>query len=117
MPGPTTLQASASVTLDANGNGTCYVGPGQSGNTGAGHWSVTGVILQTTRPNLSPIPSCQLYLDQVTPAQSQGLTANGSYATARGENLVVQRGQSLYAVWTGGQAGDVATLTVTGVKS
>lgn len=114
---PVALQASASVTLDASGSGTASLGPSSGGGiAGPGTWSVTGVILQTSRPNVAPIPRAQVYLGTVDAGQSQGLTSNGSFNTARGKNLVLARGQQLFVVWTGGQSGDVATVTVTGVK-
>jgi hypothetical protein len=108
------LNASASVTLDASGNGQCQLGPQDS--AGPSYWQVDTAIVQTTRPGVAPIPTIQLYVDTVTPANSQGLDYDGSFNTAVGTNVVVRRGSHLIAVWTGGAAGDVATLTVTGIK-
>lgn len=109
-----TLSESASVTLDANGNGTAGLGPDSA--RGPATWDVSTVVIQTSRPAQAPIPRAQLYLDQVSPSQSQGLTYDGSFSQGGG-SLTVTRGSTLYCVWTGGQAGDVATFTVTGTKS
>lgn len=103
------LTASASVTLGATGAGTATLGP----NAGKAHWHVTGVIVQTTRPGEAPVPRVQVYLDQATPGNSQGLTYDGSFNQG-GCDLEVVRGQNLIAAWAGGQSGDVATITVTG---
>lgn len=105
------LTISASVTLDASGNGTVTLGPGSS--RGPATWRVDGVILQTTRPGKAPIPRAQVYLDEAIPAQSQGLSYDGSFTQGRC-SLTLTRGQQLLCVWTGGQAGDVATMTLTG---
>lgn len=108
-----TLNASNSVTLDASGNGQTKVGPQDS--AGPATWHITTVVVQTTRPGLAPVPTVQLYVDSVSPANSQGLDYDGSFNEAGG-NLTITRGSYLIAVWAGGQAGDVATLTVSGTK-
>lgn len=109
-----TLQASASVTLDASGTGQVALGPQDA--RGPARWDVDGIIVQTTRPGVAPIPRVQVYLgDTATPANSQGLTYDGSFNQGR-VSLVVTRGDRLIFRWTGGQAGDVATATVTGTK-
>lgn len=99
------------VTLNAAGTGQVSLGPDQ----GPPYWQVTGIVLQTNRPNLSPVPVCQLYLDDVAAVNSLGLTSNGSFKTASCDRPLT-RGQHIIAVWTGGQSGDVATLTLSGTK-
>lgn len=109
----TPLQASDHVTLNASGAGTVSVGPDQS--RGPANWRVTGVILQTTRPGVAPIPRAQVYLDDQVPAQSQGLSYDGSFAQGSCD-IPLGRGQKLICAWSGGQSGDVATMTLTGEK-
>jgi hypothetical protein len=109
----TNLQAAASVTLDAGGAGTVSVGPDAA--RGPANWRVNGVILQTTRPGVAPIPRAQVYLDDQTAGQSQGLSYDGSFAQGSCD-ITLTRGQKLICTWTGGQAGDVATMTLTGEK-
>ena len=109
----TRLSIGKSVTLNASGAGTVTLGPDSA--AGPANWRVDGVILQTTRPGVAPIPKAQVYLDSPTPDNSQGLSYDGSYAQGRCD-LIVSRGQSLICQWTGGQAGDVATMTLTGEK-
>jgi hypothetical protein len=69
--------------------------------------------VQTNRPYLAPIPRVQLYLNEVDPTNSLGLGPDGSFGSFVGEHTL-SRGSKLIAVWTGGQAGDLATMTVNG---
>jgi hypothetical protein len=111
-----TLNMSASTTLaTVNGVVTGSVSLGPQASAGPANWQVDGVILQTSRPGVAPIPRCQVYLDTVQPGSSQGLTYDGSFDQGR-TDIRVARGSQLIAVWTGGTAGDVASMTVTGVK-
>ena len=109
----TPLQASGSVTLNASGGGTLSLGP--DGSRGPANWRVNGVILQTSRPGVAPIPRAQVYLDDAVAAQSQGLSYDGSFAQGACD-IVMVRGQKLICTWTGGQSGDVASMTLTGEK-
>jgi hypothetical protein len=107
------LNEAASVTLNASGTGTVTLGPNSS--QGPATWHITGVILQTSRPGVAPIPRAQVWLDQQIPASSQGLSYDGSFAQGA-TNLTIVRGQNLICTWTSGQSGDVASMTVTGTK-
>lgn len=107
------LNEAVSVTLNASGTGTVTIGP--SSGQGPATWHVTGVILQTSRPGQAPIPRAQVWLDQQNPSGSQGLSYDGSFAQGT-TDLTLIRGQNLICQWTGGQAGDVASMTVTGTK-
>jgi hypothetical protein len=105
------LTEGSSSTLDSSGAGQVTLGP----DAGPANWHVTGLIVQTNRPGQAPIPRVQLYLNEVDPSNSLGLNYDGSFAQASGDQQL-SRGQRLIAVWSGGQAGDVATLTVNGEK-
>lgn len=107
------LNQAATVTLDSTGSGTVTIGPNSS--TGPATWHITGVILQTNRPGVAPIPRAQVWLDQQNPQGSQGLSYDGSFAQGTCD-LTIVRGQSLICQWDGGQAGDQASITVTGTK-
>jgi hypothetical protein len=109
----TNLLVSASVTLNASGSGTASIGPGSQ--PGSPTWRVTGIIVQTTRPGQAPIPRIQVYLDSQDVGSILGLSYDGSFNQGA-TNLTVGRGQQLIAVWTGGQSGDIASITVTGEK-
>lgn len=105
------LNTSAWVTLDANGDGRLELGP----DSGPPYWNVTKVNVYTDRPGLAPVPSCAVYLDTEDDNGRQDATYDGS-KDAMECDIDVQRGQHLIAVWSGGQAGDRATMSVTGWK-
>jgi hypothetical protein len=105
------LNAGRSTVLDASGNGRVEIGPDQ----GPPYWLVSTVIVKTSRPGQAPVPAFDLYKDAVDENNSEGTTYDGS----RNESNVtieLTRGQKLIAVWTGGQAGDTATISVSGYK-
>jgi hypothetical protein len=107
------LTVGGGAVLDASGNGTVELGPDSA--RGPATWHVDGVILQTDRPGQAPIPRAVVYLDNVAAERSQGLSYDGSFAQGRCD-LTLTRGQKLIVQWTGGQAGDSASVTLTGEK-
>lgn len=112
MPGTQNLTRGRSATLDATGSATIELGPGVP-TGGPPNWRVTSLVTQTNRVNRAPIPRVSVYLDTVAPENVLCVSPNGSFGQANG-NQELSRGSKLVAVWTGGQAGDVATLTVNG---
>jgi hypothetical protein len=82
---------------------------------GPSTWNIDTVILQTNRPGTAPVPNAQLYKGSVDPTNSQGLTYDGSFSQAAGQ-LTIVGSDSIICVWTGGQVGDTATMTITGTK-
>lgn len=115
MPGVANLNAAKSVTLDATGSGTLTLGP--EDQPGTQIWNIDGLLWssQASRIGKAPIPRIQIYQDIVGPSNAQAQSYDGSFGSAGG-SLALQRGSRLVAVWTGGQAGDVLSLTVTGTK-
>lgn len=103
------LNTSRPTTLDANGNGRLELGP----DSGPPYWNVTKIVVLTDRPGLAPVPQCSVYLDSEDANGLLDSTYDGSKDSTE-VDVDLQRGQHLIAVWTGGQAGDVATLSVTG---
>jgi hypothetical protein len=108
------LLVGRNTVLDVTGSGTISVGPNVS--AGPANWHVTGVIVQTSRPGRAPIPAVQVYLDVIDPSKSQGMTYDGSFTPSRRADVKLIRGQQLIIVWTGGQVGDVASVTLSGEK-
>lgn len=106
------LQIGRTVTLDASGSGEIRLGPDIAGPP---TWNVTGIILQTDRPGQAPVPRCQVWRDSEDANGAQGVTYDGSFASGRC-SITLVRGQVLIARWTGGQAGDVASMTLSGEK-
>lgn len=101
------------TTLDASGGGTLTVGP--SDVRGPATWDVDGVILRTSRPGQAPIPRAEVYVDRIAPDSLQGITYDGSFAPGTC-TFTITRGQRVIVVWTGGQAGDDASVSLTGWK-
>lgn len=105
------LGLSKTVTLaTVSGVVTGRISIGPDDQRGPATWVIDTIIMKTTRPGTAPIPRVAVDLD----GTDQFLSYDGSFKQASGTCTVV-RGQKLNAVWTGGTAGDVATLTVTGV--
>jgi hypothetical protein len=107
------LNIGRTITLDATGAGTITLGPESAPGTAA--WHITGVIVQTNRPNVAPIPAVQFYRDTATPENSLGLSPNGSFGQAVADEYF-PNGSKIICVWSGGQAGDRASLTLNGEK-
>lgn len=103
------LNKGKTVALDATGAGTIQLGPDQ----GPPQWEVTKVVLRTSRPGVPPIPTATLYLNTQDEHGLQDVTYDGSFDSTD-VALTVFRGAHLIVVWAGGQAGDVATMSVTG---
>jgi len=105
------LKATASVTLSASGAGTAYVGPQSSGE----QWSdITAAVRVATNVNEA---ICSTYAGAgATPSYFCGATTWGSTGDSTTNVPVVHVGGNVFALWTGGDAGQVATLTVTGTK-
>lgn len=103
------LSTHASVTLDGSGNGVASLGPvlGQK-------WTLRTVSILVANANL--IPQCKIYMGA---APLDPFFVDGTYTGAlasssnvNGRPLTV--GQRVFAMWTGGDPGARATLTITG---
>lgn len=103
------LNTSARTVLGADGSGRVELGP----DSGPPYWNVVKFVVTTNRPGAAPVPQCTVYLDSEDDNGRQDSTYDGSKDASEAD-IDMQRGQHLIAVWTGGQAGDVATLSVTG---
>jgi hypothetical protein len=118
MPTPSrrTLNIGGSVSLATVAGvvtGTVTLGPEFS--PGPANWRIDGVIIQTNRPGVAPIPRAQVYLDLIAPANSQGITYDGSFSQGSCD-INLSRGGRLLVQWIGGTVGDLASVTITGEK-
>lgn len=112
MPRQLPLNAKAYVTLDGDGNGTAYVGP-QSYQE---QW--TGVQAAVKVATNAAEATCSVYAGAAaTQGYFCGATTWGSTGDSTGNVPVVKVGGNVFAVWTGGDPGAQATLTVTGTKT
>jgi hypothetical protein len=103
------LNTSARTTLDGTGSGRLELGP----DSGPPYWNVTRLVVMTDRPGQAPVPQCSVFLDFEDANGLLDSTYDGS-RDSTDVDVDLTRGQHLIAVWEGGQAGDVATLSVTG---
>ena len=69
----------------------------------------------TDRPGEAPVPRAAVYLDRISPETLQGITYDGSFAPGRC-SFTITRGQVVIVVWSAGQVGDQASVTLTGEK-
>lgn len=106
------LNEFAAVTLDASGNGTAKIGPNAHGVT----WHPQVVSVKTSTKVKSP--GCSIYAGFKV---SDQFFVDGTYTgeqdstdSIAGQELHL--GQFAWAVWTGGDVGAQATVTVTGSK-
>jgi len=103
------LSRAGTVTLDGSGTGRVRLGP----SVGPPTWQVTRVAVRTSRPGTPPVPRFTLYLDTEDGTGLIDQTYDGS-ADTTDLSVRVFKGGQLIGVWTGGQAGDVATMSVYG---
>lgn len=109
-----TLYDFASVTLNGSGAGTTRVGP-----IGAREvWSPENASVRTNQTTITNEAQCALYVGQsATQPNFKDLTFTGSSGDATDKiSGQLKIGNYVWAVWTGGDAGAVATLSVTGTK-
>lgn len=114
MIGPLPLPGnpySVSVELSTpGGNGTAVIGPTRVRE----HWQVTGIGVSVAT-NVQEA-QCSVYIGgSPDSATFLGTTAHGSTGdTCSVAGMDIQPGQSCWAVWTGGDAGSTATMTIFG---
>lgn len=106
------LNETTSVTLDGSGAGTAQVGPRGMGTT----WLPEVVSVKTS--TATKVPTCRVYAGA---AATDGNFVDGTYsgsqnATDNVKGQKVYPGFYVWAVWSGGDAGATATLSVTGTK-
>ncbi len=98
------------VTLDGNGNGNVAI---SIDNTNV-RWVIDKVSVETNQAaNTSPIPRCVFRMGDPVSGTFLGGTESGSLDTGDGRAILFA-GDTMYAVWSGGVPGSIATATVTG---
>lgn len=106
------LSEAAFVTLDGSGNGTAKIGPNAHGVV----WKPSRVAIKTSTAVLSP--TCQLFVGTAAARENfiDGTFTGQQNATDAIVGQELRLGSYVWAVWTGGDVGAQATLTVTGSK-
>lgn len=114
MPVVPIVSGIATVVLNGSGNGTAKVGP-----TGPREvWAPAAAAVSVSTP-ITNEAICRVYVgDQPIPANFIGATLSGSTgdSTSNVGGKLVRLGEYVWAVWSGGDPGSVATLNVTGNK-
>lgn len=112
--GDSPLNESASVTLDASGNGTLAMKP----YSGSLTWLPTIVSVKASSHTAEA--SCKIYAG---PSADDQWFVDGTLSGSTGDSTgqiegrqIDTHGNTLWAVWEGGDAGAVATMTVAGTE-
>jgi hypothetical protein len=112
-----TLNQSTVVTLDGSGNGTARLGP-----TGMReHWSPAAVAVRTSQAPGTIVneAQCRIYCG---PDTSDSYFTDGTLSGSTGDSTanvagqVLDCGEYVWAVWTGGDAGAQGRIAVVGTK-
>lgn len=108
------LDESATVTLDGAGNGTARVGPISAREV----WHPAMVHVSANRAPVNEA-QCLVFMGDL-PIRTN--YRDGTFSGSSGDSTdsfksdIVKLGQYIIAQWTGGDPGQIATLTVTGEK-
>lgn len=106
------LNAAKSVQLDGSGNGQVQMTPDSVAQT----WNLTLAAVSTNPQQPTNVPLCKIYIGS---APNDANFVDGTFtgnldSTARVAQFPVQKGQSIWAVWSGADANIVATLSIFG---
>lgn len=106
------LNVKAYITLDGSGNGTAYTGPQSPGEV----WSdITVSVSVATNTNEA---KCSIYGGAAaTPGYFADATTWGSTGDSTTNVRTIKVGGNVFAVWTGGDAGQRATVAISGTKT
>ena len=103
------LNEGVSVTLDANGNGTVFIGP----QLAFQRWKPSNAACSVSSNTKEP--TFYLYNGRTTDQSRRvGGTWTGSNDQTDLNGIVLYPGSVLTGVWAGGDAGATATLSLTG---
>lgn len=99
------LSESYTVQLDASGNGQIIFGPNRQGQTWVPPMTVSFLTSTATK-----VPIGSLFQGST----NLGSTFTGSNDSTDLPNVTVYPGSKLRATWTGGDAGAIATVSISG---
>lgn len=116
MPRTLTLTRTASVTLNGSGAGTVQLGPASPGEA----WQPTQVSVSCSATVSTGTCQCNIYAGATA---AQPSFVDGTFSGDTGDTTdaiggrVVNPGQSVFAVWSGGVPGATATMVVNGTRT
>lgn len=113
MPNSRPLSINVNVVLDGSGAGTVSKGPTGYQET----WSSITVSVHCSS-NVNEA-TCRIYVGGTPSPQSfaDGTTFGSTGDSSTNMPLVIPTGQSVWAVWSGGDAGATAYLNITGTDN
>lgn len=102
----------ASVVLNGSGNGTASIGPTITNEV----WTVAVAAVSASSNTNEAI--CKTYAGAAVSASTfvDGTTWGSTGDSTSSFGAPVYSGQRVFAVWTGGDAGAVATLVINGTR-
>ena len=101
------------IKLDGSGNGTASLGPSGHGVV----WTLGTISVKTAQTVSTGTCQCSIYVGDDASAVN---FLDGTFGGDTGDStnaaigMQIRLGKKVWAVWSGGVAGDVATLTITG---
>lgn len=104
------LSESIQITLDGSGNGSVLIGPTNPYQV----WIPSMASIVVELGNSTVTPSFQLYQGNGANGQTLGGTYNGAQNSTSISGVTLYPGQKLFGQWTGGPAGAIAILSITG---
>jgi hypothetical protein len=105
------LNQGVDVVLNADGDGRAVLGPTYGPST----WHVQTISVRTSQPGQGDIPQCAIYRGTEDSNGYVDTTYDGS-ADSTDVNFDITQGVQIIAVWTDGNPGDIATLSVYGTR-
>lgn len=113
------LDRYATVTLDGSGNGVANLGPSMVRE----HWQPLAATVSVSFPGNQTGPTleakCEIYLGTTLQSATKFSTTflGSSGATCGFQNQDLPPGYQVFAKWFNGDAGQVATVHVTGART
>lgn len=106
------LNESGQVFLDGSGNGFVALGPSYTAQT----WIPTQLTVSITPPNPATFiePQFKYYRGVAGPTNVLGGTYTGSNDSTDISGIVINPGEKIYGVWTGGSPNVLAVMTLQG---
>jgi hypothetical protein len=107
------LRNSYSVTLDGNGDGTVQAGPSSPGE----QWQLA-IASVSVSTNVAEA-QCKIYIgaDTTQPNYADGTLSGSTGDSTDRVSYPLNTGQSIWAVWSGGDSGSTATLVLQGQRT
>lgn len=103
------LNVSGQVVLDMNGYGAIRIGPVGEG------WFITRVMVSATSHVNEA--TCTSYQTNIGEYFQRDITYTGSTGDTSDTTYTLTDGDALWFVWTGGDAGATATVSISGTRT